>query len=157
MIAGFAAGLVVAAEGGPHRLSDQVSGVANGFLVPVFFVVLGASLNVRSLVQSPTELELAGALIVGMVAVHAFGALAIRAPLWTALIVTAQLGVPVAIVKLGLAQGLLKPGQGAAIIVAALASLGICAAGTELGKRASPGASAPATVSRGDPQPSAAR
>ena len=34
MIAGFAAGLIVAVEGGPHRLSDQVAGVADGFLVP---------------------------------------------------------------------------------------------------------------------------
>jgi Kef-type K+ transport system membrane component KefB len=60
MIAGFAAGLIVAVRGGPHRLSDQVSGVANGFLVPLFFVVLGASLNVRALVRTPTSLELAG-------------------------------------------------------------------------------------------------
>ena len=70
MIAGFAAGLVVAVEGGPHRLSTQVSGVANGFLVPVFFVVLGASLNVRTLVSTPSNLALAVALIVGMVLVH---------------------------------------------------------------------------------------
>jgi len=48
MIAGFTAGLIVAAYGGPPRLNDQMSGVAQGFLVPVFFVVLGASLNVRA-------------------------------------------------------------------------------------------------------------
>jgi Kef-type K+ transport system membrane component KefB len=137
MIAGFAAGLIVAAEGGPHRLSDQVSGVANGFLVPVFFVVLGAGLNVRSLVQSPTDLELAGALIVGMIGVHALAGLVIRAPLSTALIVTAQLGVPAAVVKLGQSQGMLKPGDGAAVILAALVSLGICAVGTQMAKGAS--------------------
>jgi Kef-type K+ transport system membrane component KefB len=148
MIAGFAAGLVVAAEGGPHRLSDQVSGVAAGFLVPVFFVVLGASLNVRSLVQSADDLELAGALIVGMVAVHALAGRVIGAPLWAALIVTAQLGVPAAVVKLGLAEGVLKAGQGAAIIVAALVSLGVCAAGTALAKRAGPGAAARAQMTR---------
>lgn len=135
MIAGFAAGLIVAVQGGPHRLSDQVSGVANGFLVPVFFVVFGASLDVRALVQSPTELELAAALIVGMSAVHILAGFVIRAPLWTGLVVTAQLGVPAAVVKLGLAQHLLRPGEGAAIILAALASLGICAAGTAIAKR----------------------
>jgi Kef-type K+ transport system membrane component KefB len=140
MIAGFAAGLVVAAEGGPHRLSDQVSGVAAGFLVPVFFVVLGASLNVRSLVQSADDLELAGALIVGMVAVHVLAGRVIGAPLWAALIVTAQLGVPAAVVKLGLTDGVLKAGQGAAIIVAALVSLGVCAAGTAVAKRPGSGA-----------------
>lgn len=136
MIAGFAAGLIVAVEGGPQRLSDQVAGVANGFLVPVFFVVLGASLNARALVQTPKDLELAAGLIVGMIAVHALAGLLVRARLWTALVVTAQLGVPAAVVKLGLANGLLRPGEAAAIIVAALASLGVCATGTALAKRA---------------------
>jgi Kef-type K+ transport system membrane component KefB len=135
LIAGFAAGLIVAVEGGPHRLSDQVSGVANGFLVPVFFVVLGASLNVRALVRSPSELELAGALILGMVAVHVLAGQLIRAPVWVALVVCAQLGVPAAVVKLGLAGRVLNAGQGAAIIVAALASLGICAAGAAIAGR----------------------
>jgi Kef-type K+ transport system membrane component KefB len=135
MIAGFAVGLVVAVEGGPHRLSEQVSGVANGFLVPLFFVVLGAGLNVRSLVRSPGELELAAALIVGMVVVHLLAGRLIGAPAWAGLVATAQLGVPAAVVKLGLADGVLNAGQGAAIIVAALASLAICATGAALGKR----------------------
>jgi Kef-type K+ transport system membrane component KefB len=137
MIAGFAAGLIVAVEGGPRRLSDQVTGVAAGFLVPVFFVVLGARLDVRALVSSPTELELAGALIVGIIAVHVLAGRVIRAPLWASLVVCAQLGVPAAVVKLGLAEHVLKAGQGAAIIVAALASLGICAAGAAMARGAS--------------------
>jgi Kef-type K+ transport system membrane component KefB len=137
MIAGFAAGLIVALEGGPHRLSDQVFGVANGFLVPVFFVVLGAGIDVRALVRTPSNLELAAALIAGMVLVHAAAARLIRAPLWNALIVTAQLGVPAAVVALGEANHVLKSGQGAAIILAALASLGVCAAGIALARRSS--------------------
>ena len=147
MIAGFAAGLVVAVEGGPHRLSTQVSGVANGFLVPVFFVVLGASLNVRTLVSDPSNLWLAVALIVGMVLVHVLAARAIRATVSTALIVTAQLGVPAAVVNLGLAERVIRPGQGAAIILAALVSLGLCAAGTAMAKRAL-NAAAPASGER---------
>jgi hypothetical protein len=103
-------------------------------------VVLGASLNVRALVQSTSDLELAGALIVGMLAVHVLAARLIRSPTWTGLIVTAQLGVPAAIAKLGLAQSVLRPGQAAAIIVGALASLGICAAGTSIAKRKAAGA-----------------
>jgi Kef-type K+ transport system membrane component KefB len=138
MIAGFAAGLIVAVEGGPARLSDQVSGVAAGFLVPIFFVVLGASLDIRALVQSPKELELAAALIVGIAGVHVLAGLVIRAPVWVGLVVSAQLGVPVAVVKLGLANGVLKAGEGGAIIVAALTSLGICAAGAALSSRSGP-------------------
>ncbi len=135
MIAGFAAGLVVAVEGGPARLSDQVTGVAGGFLVPMFFVVLGASLDIRALVQSSKELELAAVLIAGICVVHVLAGKVIRAPLWTSLVVSAQLGVPVAIVKLGLANGVLRAGEGGAIIVAALASLGICALGAALAQR----------------------
>jgi Kef-type K+ transport system membrane component KefB len=135
MIAGFAAGLIVAVEGGPHRLSDQVSGVAAGFLVPVFFVVLGASLDIRALVQSGKELELAAVLIVGIAVVHVLAGMLIHAPTWASLVVSAQLGVPVAVVKLGLANGLLGAGEGGAIIVAALASLGICAVGAGLAGR----------------------
>ncbi len=149
MIAGFAAGLIVAVEGGPHRLSDQVSGVANGFLVPVFFVVLGASLNVRSLVKTPKELELMLALIVGMTAAHVVAGRLIRAPLWTSLVVTAQLGVPAAVVKLGLSQHILHAGEGAAVIAAALVSLAICAAGAAIAKRGVPEATAaPAAVTQ---------
>jgi hypothetical protein len=97
--------------------------------------VLGASLDVRALVRSPSELELAAALIVGMVLVHVLAARAIRAPVWTALIVTAQLGVPAAVVKLGLADGVLKAGQGAAIILAALFSLALCGTGIAIARR----------------------
>jgi Kef-type K+ transport system membrane component KefB len=141
LIAGFAVGLIVALEGGPERLSEQVSGVANGFLVPVFFVVLGASLNARALFSSAKELELLGALVVGIVAVHLLAGLVIRAPAWAALVASAQLGVPAAVVKLGLAQRVLSAGEGAAVIVAALVSLGICGIGAALARRDSAQAS----------------
>jgi Kef-type K+ transport system membrane component KefB len=146
LIAGFAAGLIVAVEGGPRRLSEQVTGVAGGFLVPVFFVVLGAGLDVRALVQSSKDLELAGLLILGILAVHLLAGLLIRAPVWTALVVCAQLGVPVAVVKLGQSQGTFNGGQGAAIIAAALASLAISATGASIAGRRAPATSAEAPV-----------
>jgi Kef-type K+ transport system membrane component KefB len=152
MIAGFAAGLIVAIEGGPHRLTDQVSGVANGFLVPLFFVVLGASLNVRALLSTPRELALAGLLVVGLVGAHVLTARFIRTPLWTGLIVSAQLGVPAAVVKLGLSGHVFHAGEGAAIIFAALVSLGVCAAGTAIARRAlteRPAAEPPVTEPQG--------
>ena len=51
LIAAFGVGLMVAAIGGPKRLSRQVAGVATGFMVPLFFVVLGASIDLRALGQ----------------------------------------------------------------------------------------------------------
>ena len=49
-----------------------------------------------------------------------------------ALVATAQLGVPAAVVTLGLQENLLTAAQGAAIITAALVSLGVATLGTAL-------------------------
>ena len=68
-------GLVVAAIGGPKRLSTQVRGVAEGFFVPLFFVVLGARLDVSALIDHPELLLVTGSLIVLNVVVHAVAAL----------------------------------------------------------------------------------
>ena len=76
LIAGFAVGLVVAVIGGPKRLSTQVTGIAAGFFVPLFFVTLGAKLDLRAVVEKPSILELTALLIVANVAVHIVGAAA---------------------------------------------------------------------------------
>jgi Kef-type K+ transport system membrane component KefB len=75
LVAGFGAGLMVAAIGGPKRLSRQVTGVAQGLMVPLFFVVLGARLDLRSLGRHPSLLLLAGELVGLNVVVHAVAAL----------------------------------------------------------------------------------
>jgi Kef-type K+ transport system membrane component KefB len=51
LIAGFSVGLVVALIGGPKRLSKQVTGIAAGFFIPLFFVVLGAKLDLRAVAR----------------------------------------------------------------------------------------------------------
>ena len=53
MLAGFAFGLVVAAIGEPRRLAKQLFALTEGFLGPLFFIWLGASLNVRDLASHP--------------------------------------------------------------------------------------------------------
>ena len=52
LIAGFTAGAVLAAVGEPRRLAQQLVGVAEGFLVPLFFVTLGARLEFGALLGS---------------------------------------------------------------------------------------------------------
>ena len=59
---GLRRGLMVACVGGPKRLSTQVRGVADGFFIPLFFVVLGARLDLGGLFDAPCVLALAGAL-----------------------------------------------------------------------------------------------
>jgi len=132
LVAGFTVGLLVAAIGGPKRLSKQVIGIAAGFFVPLFFVVLGARLDLRALIERPSYFALAALLVALNVVVHVAGALVTRQPLPAALAATAQLGVPAGVVAIGLASGVVTPGQGGAIILAALASIAICSVGVAL-------------------------
>ena len=132
LLGGFGMGLVVAAIGGPKRLSTQVRGVAEGFFVPLFFVVLGARLDISALVDHPDLLLVTAALIVLNLVIHSLAALATRQPLSAGLIATAQLGVPAAVVQIGLQEDVISPGLGAAVTLAALPTLGLCALGTDL-------------------------
>ena len=132
LIAGFGTGLLVAGLGPPNRLFTQVRGLADGFFVPLFFVVLGARLQLDAVVDHPSILRLTVALLVLNVAIHLLAAVVSRQRVPAALIATAQLGVPAAVVTVGLQEHVLTAAQGAAIIVAALASLGTATLGTTL-------------------------
>ena len=107
-------------------------------MVPLFFVVLGARLDLRGLGQHPSLIALAAELVALNVIVHAAAAILSRQPLASGLAATAQLGVPAAVVTLGLQDDILTSGEGAAIVAAALGSLALTAAGvTLLGRRSS--------------------
>ena len=69
---------------------------------------------------------------------HAVAALITRQPFASGLAATAQLGVPAAVVTLGLQKNILTSGEGAAIVAAALGSLALTAAGVTLLGRGSP-------------------
>lgn len=129
LIAGFAVGLLVAITGGPKRLSTQVTGIAAGFFVPLFFVVLGAKLDLRGVVRQPSLLALAALLLAAAVAVHVAGALLTRQPPAAGLAAAPQLGLPAAVVTLGLAQHTLTSPQAAAILIAALGTIAVCTVG----------------------------
>jgi Kef-type K+ transport system membrane component KefB len=136
LIAGFGAGVMVALIGGPKRLSTQVRGIADGFFVPLYFVVLGAQLDLAGLVRHPSMLALVGALAVLNVAIHLAATLLARRPPAGALAATAQLGVPAAVASLGLAQHLISPLVATAIVVSALVSLAVCTVGVGMLERA---------------------
>src|SRR5580692_49165 len=140
LIAGFAAGVMVAVIGGPKRLSTQVRGIADGFFVPLYFVVLGAQLDLAGLVRSPSMLALAGALAALNVAVHLLAALLVRVPVAGALTASAQLGVPAAVASLGLAEHLLSAVVATAIVASALVSLAVCTVGVQMLAQAGAGA-----------------
>ncbi len=132
LVAGFGAGVAVALLGGPKRLSTQIRGVADGFFIPLYFVTLGAQLDLDGLVRHPAMIALAGALVVLNVAVHLAAAALARVSPGAGLAACAQLGVPAATASLGLAEGILSPEVAAAIVAAAFVSLGVCTLGVEL-------------------------
>jgi Kef-type K+ transport system membrane component KefB len=132
LIAGFGAGVTVAVLGGPKRLSTQVRGVADGFFIPLYFVVLGASLDVGALFAEPSMLALAGALAVLNVAIRVLAALVVRTPLVGALAASAQLGVPAAVASLGLQTHVLGAATATAIVASALVSLAVGSVGVAL-------------------------
>lgn len=132
LIAGFGAGLMVAAIGGPKRLSTQMRGIADGFFIPLYFVVLGAQLDLGGLFDHPSMLALAGSLAALNVVIHVIAVTLTRKPVAAGLAASAQLGVPAAIASLGLSEHVLSAEGATAIIAAALVSLGVCTLGVEL-------------------------
>jgi Kef-type K+ transport system membrane component KefB len=137
LIAGFGAGVMVALIGGPKRLSTQMRGIADGFFVPLYFVVLGTQLDLAGLVKDPTMLALAGVLAALNVAIHLLAAALLRQGVAGGLAATAQLGVPAAVASLGLADHALSPVVATAIVASALISLAVCTVGVDMLARAS--------------------
>nr|MDP9464518.1 cation:proton antiporter [Actinomycetota bacterium] len=129
LIAGFAVGTVVALLGQPRRVAQQLVGIGEGFAIPLFFVHLGAQLDLGALLRSPRALGLAAALAAVAISIHVIAVLVWRLPLGMGLLASAQLGVPAAVVSIGLATNQLTAAQGAAVMASLLVTLGACAVG----------------------------
>lgn len=127
MLAGFCLGLAVAAVGEPRRLARQLFALTEGFLGPLFFVWLGASLDLRELRSHPSFAVLGLVLGTGAVAAHA----AMRVtgqPLVLGGLAAAQLGVPVGAATIGTQLHVLTTGEAAALILGALVTIGVAVA-----------------------------
>ena len=129
LLAGFATGVMVSLIGEPRRVAAQLIGLGEGFFVPLFFVVLGARLDLRALVHSRDDFLLFVLLAIAMTLVPVLTAAVVRLPVSSGLLAAAEMGVPSAIAALGLASNVLRPGQGAAIIGAAAVSLAVASIG----------------------------
>jgi Kef-type K+ transport system membrane component KefB len=143
MLAGFSFGLAVAGIGEPRRLARQLFAITEGFFGPLFFVWLGASLDLRQLGHRPSFIVLGVAL--GVAALVSHGAMALlpgrlltgreRQPISIAILASAQLGVPVAAVTVGSQLNLLERGEGAALILGALVTIAMATVGGALASR----------------------
>jgi Kef-type K+ transport system membrane component KefB len=141
MLAGFALGLVIAMVGEPHRLARQLFGITEGFFSPLFFVWLGASLQVRELGSHPKFVLLGVGLGLGGVLVHCVGRL-LGQPLTLAVMSSTQLGVAVAAATIGTQQHLLNAGEPAALMFGALLTIAATSIAGTLAARGQPGAKA---------------
>jgi Kef-type K+ transport system membrane component KefB len=134
MLAGFVFGLAVAAVGEPRRLARQLFAVTEGFFGPLFFVWLGASLDLQALGARP-ELILLGLLLgVGAILSHSLTRLTGQ-PLSLSSLAAAQVGVPVAAATLGTSLNVLQPGEPAALVLGALVTIAAAAIAGEAAAR----------------------
>jgi Kef-type K+ transport system membrane component KefB len=134
MIAGFSVGLVLAAAGEPRRLARQLFGITEGFFAPLFFVWLGASIDLRAFAAHPEMMLLGAALGTGACVAH-LAARAAGLPWMQAVAACGQLGVPIAAVALGIQTRALQPGEGAGILLGALLTVVIATVATSLAAR----------------------
>ncbi|MDL9981239.1 cation:proton antiporter [Microbacterium sp. ASV49] len=134
MVAGFSLGLMLAAVGEPRRLARQVFGITEGFFAPLFFVWLGASIDLSTFVQHPSMVLLGVLLGLGAVVAH-LAARAVGLPWLHAVASAGQLGVPIAAVALGIQTRALQPGEGAAILLGALLTIAFSAGAAGLAAR----------------------
>jgi len=122
MLAGFVFGLALTAVGPPRRLARQLFAVTEGFFGPLFFVWLGASLDLRALGSRPGLILLGLLLGVGAVLSHSLTRLTGQ-PLSLSSLASAQLGVPVAAATVGTSLNILQPGEPAALVLGALVTI----------------------------------
>ncbi len=125
LVAGFVAGMILVRLDESKRLALQFTGVANGFFVPLFFVLLGAELNLRALLTEPSRIVLALGLVCAAIFTHVIAARVAgrERSLATGLAASAQLGMPAAAASLGLSTGLLTPADAAALVAGGVLTL----------------------------------
>ena len=124
MLGGFCLGLVLASLRKTKRLSKQLFVITDGFFGPLFFIWLGASLNIRGVFAEPRLLLLSVGIVLLSLLVHGLMVFTGQS-LPLALISTAQLGIPAAAASLGITSGVLAPGEDAALLLGALLTIGV--------------------------------
>lgn len=125
LVAGFLGGMILVRLRESDQLALQFTGVANGFFVPLFFVLLGAELNLRAMFTTPSRILLALGLVCAAVVTHVIAARIAGHERFiaTGLAASAQLGMPAAAASLGLTSGLLTPADAAALVAGGVLTL----------------------------------
>lgn len=122
MLAGFALGIAFSIDGEPKRLKKQMFALTEGFFAPIFYIWLGASIDLRQLFLHPEAIVLGVTLGLTGIIVHLVPAL-LKQPIPMAIATAGQLGVPVGAVALGQSEGLLTAWEAPALFLGALVTI----------------------------------
>jgi Kef-type K+ transport system membrane component KefB len=122
LVASFSLGVALATVGVPRRLSRQLFGISEGFFSPLYFIWLGASIDIHGAFQSGEGLALIFLLTTFSILSHSAGRF-FGQSYKEVLLASAQLGIPAAVVTLGQANGLLTQSESGAIMVSALLTM----------------------------------
>lgn len=123
-LAGVLVGLVN--EQGKSDIFNKLDAIGFGFLIPIFFIMIGVDFNIRSLLTDPKALLLLPLLLI---ATYVFKGLPLillrlrypwRQTLSGAALLTTQMSVTVAAAAVGLKIGAISPGVDTAIILVAM-------------------------------------
>lgn len=146
ILGAFVAGLLLSALAGPYReeITHKLDALGFGFLIPVFFFMVGIEFDLSSLLQDRQALMLVPLLLGGLVAVKALPAVIlalwfpIRQTLAGMLLLTTQMSVTIAASSIALKVGAYGPSVHAAVVLAAILSaiLGPVAFGRVIGQLA---------------------
>jgi Kef-type K+ transport system membrane component KefB len=134
MLAGFAFGIALAAVGEPRRLAHQLFALTEGFFGPLFFVWLGASLDLRALGTDPRLVGLGVCLGLGAALVHLVWSL-VGQPVPLALLASAQLGVPVAAATIGVQLRVLTAAESSAVLLGAVVTIVVVVVAANFARR----------------------
>ena len=134
ILGAFLAGAIVAAvdrdERGTHPLFRvKLEAIGFGFFIPVFFVASGMSIDVRTLLASPSGIVLVPLFLAGLAVVRGLPAVLLlrvvgrRRTIAAGLLQATSLPFIVAATQIGTNLGLLRPATAAALVAAGLVSV----------------------------------
>lgn len=122
MLAGFALGIAASYAGQPKRLKRQTFALTEGLFGPLFFVWLGASIDLRQLAEHPKAIGLGLGLGLAGLLVHGASGF-LRLPFPLAVATGGQLGVPIGAVTLALTAGTMETWEAPAIFLGAVVTI----------------------------------
>lgn len=125
MLGAFTAGLTtsILLGAGGESLKKKLDAIGFGLLIPIFFIMIGANLDVIALLKSSSALPLVGALLLGIMAINVIGAVplmtlfGLKKGLSMGMLLMARLSLTIAGAAIGVQAGLISQATEVALIL----------------------------------------